>query len=74
MTNRKPVQLGRYFDKVEDWILQKLVACNFLVLRSLQTASRDNPAFCSVTTGVKRSVREAHHSLPFSSEVKKEWP
>jgi len=74
VTNRTPAQLGRYVDKAVDWILQELVACNFLVLRSLQTASRDNPAFCSVTIGVKLSLREAHHSLPFSSEVKKEWP
>ena len=72
VTNQKPAQLGRYVDKAEDWILEELVARNFLVLRSLQTASRDNPASCSVTTGVKRSVREAHHSLPPSLEVEKE--
>jgi hypothetical protein len=74
VTNRKPAQLGRYVDKDEDWILEELVAWNFLVLRSLQTASRDNSASCSVTTGVKRSVREAHHSLPSGPGVKKEWP
>jgi len=74
VTDRKPAQLGRNVDKAEDWIPEELVACDFLVLRSLQTASRDNPASCSVTTGVKRSVREAHYSLPFCSDVKKEWP
>jgi len=72
VTNRRPAQLGRHVDKAEDWILEELVSRNFLLLRSLQTASRDNPVSCSVTTGVKRSVREAHHSLPSRPEVKNE--
>jgi len=46
----------------------------YLFSKTVQTGSGAHPAPCSMGMGVPpRPPREAHHSPPFSAEVKNEW-
>lgn len=46
---------------------------NFCLLQIVQAGSGTHPAFYSVVTGVKRTVRDAGHSLPYSAKITYEW-
>jgi hypothetical protein len=77
VTKRKPAQLGRYVDKLRtgyigNWWHEIFLFCE----ASRPPLETIQPTVQLTTEGyftrVKRSVREAHHSLPSSPGVKKE--